>query len=376
MDDTKKVSHVTQYRRPWWKGARQWWPLLVFIGFTVLAVVLYSNGGQYRVMSGTAERIVETIAPLETARVLSVEVKVGDRVEAGDIIAQLDTSIIDAESAVLKERIVQSRLESQLERLTRERQFSSALQKAEQELRNADMQFKIDTIEHKALLEEISRLEPLLKQQLINAEALVAKRSRELVLREVLKLSPGNLSALRDEVKRARLQRESALQRLEEMKTIVSSTTTDEEEGAVNLINIRRKGYTLRALQGGVIAEVDRRAGDVVESGGAIASVLIDGPSRIVGFLPEGNLSAIAIGTPANIYPTASINDVGVVSAHVVQISPAVYSLPERVSPIRGQVVRGRRVTLALDEDAQLVPGETVSIEIESSLFEPVSLEN
>jgi len=249
MDDTKKVSHVTQYRRPWWKGARQWWPLLVFIGFTVLAVVLYSNGGQYRVMSGTAERIVETIAPLETARVVSVEVKVGDRVKAGDIIAQLDTSIIDAESAVLKERIVQSRLESQLEQLTLERQFSSALQKAEQELRNADMQFKIDTIEHKALLEEISRLEPLLKQQLINAEALVAKRSRELVLREVLKLSPGNLSALRDEVKRARLQRESALQRLEEMKTIVSSTTTDEEEGAVNLINIRRKGYTLRALR-------------------------------------------------------------------------------------------------------------------------------
>jgi multidrug resistance efflux pump len=337
--------------------------------------VLYSNGGQYRVMSGTAERIVETIAPLEPARVVSVEVKVGDRVEAGDIIAQLDTSIIDAESAVLKERIVQSRLESQLEQLTLERQFASALQKAEQELRNADMQFKIDTIEHKALLDEISRLEPLLKQQLVNVEALVAKRSRELVLREVLKLSPDNLSALRDEVERARLQRESALQRLEEMKTIISSTTTDDEE-AVNLINIRRKGYTLRALQAGVIAEVDRRAGDVVESGGAIASVLIDGPSRIVGFLPEGNLSAIAIGTPANIYPTASIRDVGVVSAHVVQISPAVYTLPARVSPVRGQVVRGRRVTLALDEDAHLVPGETVSIEIESSLFEPVSLEN
>lgn len=148
----------------------------------------------------------------------------------------------------------------------------------------------------------------------------------------------------------------------------MSSTAEDQEE-AVNLLNVRREGYTLRALQDGVVAQVDRRQGDVVDSGIPIASILVDGPSRIVGFLTENNLSAMEVGTVANIYPTASISDVGVVTAHVVQVSPAVYSLPERVSPIRGQVVRGRRVTLALDEEIQLVPGETVSIEIESKLF-------
>ena len=101
---------------------------------------------------------------------------------------------------------------------------------------------------------------------------------------------------------------------------------------------------------------------------------MIQGPIRVVGFLPESDLSAVAIGTPAKIYPTVSLRETGVISGRVAQISPAVYSLPERASPIRGQVVRGRRVVLELDEEANLIPGETVSIEIESSLFKPISL--
>ena len=373
MTTQNKISHVTQYRRPWWKGISQWWPLLVFVAFILIAVALYSNGGKYRVITGTAERVVETISPLETARIVKVHVKVGDRVEAGDIIAQLDTAIIDAESAVLKERIIQSRLESQLEQLTLERQFASAHQEAQQALRDAQMQFKIDTVEHDALVEEIARLEPLLQQQLIDAGVLVAKKARERVLREILTLSPDNIAALQAQVQRSELQKQSALARLKEMEALVDSNAEDQQE-AVNLVNIRKDGYTLRALQSGVISEVEGRAGDVVEAGASIATILIDGPSRIVGFLTENNLSSVAIGTPANIYPTASVRDVGVVQAHVVQVSPAVYSLPERVSPIRGQVVRGRRVILALEDEVQLVPGETVSIEIESSLFEPVSV--
>ena len=125
-----------------------------------------------------------------------------------------------------------------------------------------------------------------------------------------------------------------------------------------------------------MLIRVEQQPGDVVQPGIPIVSILVDGPSRIEGFLPESNLSSIAVGTPANIYPTVSMRDVGVITGSVTQISPAVYSLPGRASPIRGQVVRGRRVTFELDEQVELVPGETVSIEIESSLFEPVSLED
>lgn len=346
----------------------------MFCIIAVMAYFLYTNGGKYRVMSGTAERIIETIAPLESARVTNIYVKVGDRVKAGDLIAQLDTSIVDAEGAVLKERIQQSRLEAKLDQLTLERQFATALQEAEQALRAAEFEYQVKRVEHSALAEEIKRLEPLFKQQLIEAEMIVGKKARKEVLSEMLELMPANIKALEDDVKRARTQKFSAIARLEEMNESV--TADDGNEEAVNLLKIRRDGYTLKAQRDGVIASIERQPGDVVEPGGEIVAVLVDGPTRIVGFLPESNLSSIAVGTPANIYPTVSIKDVGVVSAHIAQISPAVYSLPERVSPIRGQVVRGRRITFELDEAAYLVPGETVSIEIESSLFESVSLED
>ena len=367
--------HVTRYRRPLWKGLFQYWALLVVVFFLCLATFLYTKGGKHRVMTGTAERIVENVAPLESARVESIHVKVGDHVKAGDIVAQLDTSIVDAENAVQKERIMRARLEAQLERLTLERQFSIALQDAEQALREAELELRLSSVEHQALVKEIERLRPLLEKKLIPAESFAAKQARESVLQETLELMPNHIKALVADVERAKEQKASALARMNEMAENMTDAS-DAQGEALNLLNIRRDSYTLRAQQEGVVASIDRQPGDVVDPGGSIASLLIKGPMRVVGFLPESDLSTVAVGTPANIYPTVSLKDTGVIPGRVAQISPAVYSLPERASPIRGQIVRGRRVVLELDVEANLIPGETVSIEIASHLFKSISLAN
>ncbi|ADE56126.1 HlyD family secretion protein [Coraliomargarita akajimensis] len=367
MAEQERVVHLTKYRRSWWKNSGNWWPLLVFVAIAGMAYVLYHNGGKYRVMSGTAERIIEQIAPLESARVSKIHVAVGDRVRAGDLIVDLDTSLIDAEGAVLKEQIQQSLMEAKLEQLTLERQFASALQEAQQALREAELSYKVNRVEHSALLEELKRLEPLYQQQLIEAELIVAKKAREEVLREMLAIMPSHIEALEQDAQRAVEQQQSALARLQEMNEATSADHGYEE--AVKLLEIRRNAFALRAQHDGVVAEIQRQPGETIEGGGSIVSLVVDGPTRIVGFLPESNVSSIAVGTPATIYPTVSLKDAGVVPAHVVQISPAVYSLPERASPIRGQVIRGRRVTFELDREVQLVPGETVSIEIQSGLF-------
>lgn len=373
MARSKDTVHVTQFKRAWWKGIGRFWPLLIFVFFIFLAAYLYSRGGKYRVMTGTAERVVENVASLESARVASIHVQIGDHVEAGDVIAQLDTGIIDAENAVQKERIVQARLDAQLEQLTLERQFSIALQDAEQALRQVELELRLSSVEHEALVQEIARLEPLLEQRLVSAESVAEKKSRESVLRETIELMPDHIEALASDVERAKEQKATAMVRMKEIAEAMTNAT-DAEGGALKLLNARRDSYTLRAKQEGVVAQIDRQPGDVVEPGGTIASLLIQGPIRVVGFLPESDLSAVAIGTPANIYPTASLRETGVIRGRVAQVSPAVYSLPERASPIRGQVVRGRRVVLELEVQVNLIPGETVSIEIESSLFQPAPL--
>lgn len=370
MADTEGDIHVTRYQRPWWRGVWQYWPLLVFVLILIFAAFLYQRGGKYRVMTGTAERVVENVASLESARVASVHVEVGDEVKAGDVIAELDTAIIDAENAVQKEEIFRARLEAQLDQLTLERQFTEALQDAEQSLREAELDLRLTSVEHAALAEEIARLEPLLERRLVSAEAFAAKKARESVLRETMTVMPEHIDALKEDVERARTQRESAVQRMEEMDGNLSKAY-DAQGEALRLLNLRREAYTLRAQQDGVVSQINREPGEVVEPGGSVASLLIKGPIRVVGFLPESDLSAVAVGTPANIYPTVSLQETGVIPARVLQISPAVYSLPERASPIRGQIVRGREVVLELEREANLIPGETVSIEIESSLFQP-----
>ena len=373
MSEQGKITHVTKYRRPWWKLSRNWWPLIVFIVVAGVAVFLYNQGGQYRLMFGTANRVIESVSPLETARVRELAVELGDRVKAGDIIAQLETAIIDAEGAVLRQQIEQSSLETRLEQLTLERQFASSLQEAEQALREADMEYKLSKVEHAALVEEIKRMEPLFNQQLIQAELFVTKKAREEVLGESLKLMSPNLKALKAEVTRAEVQKASAMARLREMNEAVSAEKANE---TINLLEARRDRYTLRARHDGVVSRIDHQAGDVVQTGVPIVSILVDGPIRIVGFLSESNISPIAIGARANIYPTVSMDKVGVISARVAQISPAVYSLPGRASPIRGQAVRGRRIIFDLEEQVALVPGETVSIEIEGSRFSSALIEN
>jgi multidrug resistance efflux pump len=360
--------HVTRYRRPWWKSLLQYWPLVVFLCVGMLAILLYNRGGKYRVMTGTAERLVENVAPLESARIASIHVDVGDRVKAGDIIAQLDTSIVDAENAVQKERIYRARLEAQLDQLSLERQFSVTLQDAEQELRKAAMDMRLTQVEHDAITKEIERLQPLLEQRVISAETMTSKQAKESILRETLALMPDQIDALTAGVNRAKNQKSSALERMREMEETVLKAA-DAEGEALKLLNIRRDGYTLRAQQDGIVAQIDQQPGDVVNAGSSIASIIIQGPLRVIGFLPENDLSAISIGTEANIYPTVSSRETGVIPAKVVQVSPAVYSLPERASPIRGQTVRGRQVVLELEKEANLVPGETVSIEIESIFF-------
>lgn len=370
MATPSREIHLTRYRRPWWRSVQQYWPLAIFLAVALLAAVLYSRGGKYRVMSGTAERLVENVAPLESARIARIHVEVGDHVKAGDVIAELDTTVVDAENAVQKERIFRARLEAQLDQLSLDRQFSVTLQEAQTSLREARLELRLAEAEHAALAKEIERLEPLVEKRLVSVESFAAKQARESVLRETLVSMPEHIAALETDVQRAEEQAESAKARMGEMEEILANAT-DAQGEAIKLLELRREGFTLRAQQDGVIAQIDHQPGDVVEAGGTIASILIQGSIRVVGFLPENDLSAVAPGTPATVYPTVSLRETGTLPARVAQISPAVYSLPERVSPIRGQIVRGRVIVLELMKEAKLVPGETVSIEIESSFFTP-----
>jgi multidrug resistance efflux pump len=73
------------------------WPWLVWIAAAVAVLVLLP-GGMYRVrFHGIAERTYEYVSPLENARLKSLLVEMGDTVQAGQLIGELDNDFLAME---------------------------------------------------------------------------------------------------------------------------------------------------------------------------------------------------------------------------------------------------------------------------------------
>jgi len=75
-------------------------PFVVWLVVAVAAVYIYHHGGQFGGMTGTVETTFDNAAPLEAGRLIELLVGIGDVVEKGDALAQMDISLLTAEKAV------------------------------------------------------------------------------------------------------------------------------------------------------------------------------------------------------------------------------------------------------------------------------------
>ncbi|MBU0677004.1 MAG: HlyD family secretion protein, partial [Verrucomicrobia bacterium] len=136
-------------------------------------------------------------------------------------------------------------------------------------------------------------------------------------------------------------------------------TNTTERFG---LLQLKKDSFMLRASADGYISRVLHVQGEVIPAGESVVTVVVKGSTQIIGFLPEIQAHDISVGMKADIlHPTRKLPPL---SATVTAMGPEILPLPGRVSPVPGQVVRGRRVILVPDEETDFLPGEAVSIQI------------
>ena len=229
----------------WWSRIKFRWPFLVWLAAIVIAALLFLRGGQTSVLSGVVEVVQEDISPHETARLGTLHVEEGQQVRQNNILAEFDTSILEAEI-------------------------------------------------------EICRLQ-------------------------------------------------------------------DDLQGAVSreqqrLLQMRIDGYSLRAPRDGTISRVFKQPGEVVAAGEPILHLVAGGNGRIIGFLPERQARDVSVGDEGYVESARSASRR--IHATVTVVGPDIVTHPGRVSLIRGQPIRGRRLVLTPDEGHGLLPGETVSIRL------------
>ncbi|EDY80644.1 hypothetical protein VDG1235_260 [Verrucomicrobiia bacterium DG1235] len=322
-----------------------YWPFVVWASVACLAVWGYLNTqNQHRYVGRVAlDELI--VAPLEDARVEAVFLEVGQRVSANDLLAQLDTSAIESEIDALVIDIKQEHRE-------RERRYIEARHRLLEQRQKLVLAQKEDAARLKVLEEEYANLEKVYDRKLISQTLYFDTLEKVESLRSSIESYPGFLTEVEEE-----------LERLESSISVwdigMGEALVDDDE-RIRFLNRRKGELTLRASDEAIVSEILVRPGEVVLSGDPILKLVLDGPSRVVGFIPESESQYPSLGDV--MYVSSSSTGGKWLQAKVTGLAPNVVMVPDQVSPLPGKMVSGRYCYLELPEAIQLVGGETALI--------------
>jgi multidrug resistance efflux pump len=359
---------VGGYWRVWWSRAKLQWPALVWIGALAAFVLMFVISGPAASMTGVVDVVRESIAPLETARLSIVHVSVGDPVKAGDLVASLDTSIVDSELLFSQTQLVMDGLQI-------ERQFTSAVVDAERDLQSSMFERTTLEVELKAVEDEMKQLEARLAKRLISEETLSPWRVRKLTLQRELSQFPERIrmlerqfdsaQALRDRMQ-SYFDRADGADRPAEIDSLKLSPKARRD--TIDILKMRRENYFLRAGQDGVVSRIDKEPGEVVQAGEPVLSLVVSGAQRIIAFVPEAHAHSASIGSEVLISRASGHSRK--VSGTVLAMGPEIQTLPSGFGPVPSQEIRGRRIVLRPNQHDVFLPGESVSIK-QPGFFRP-----
>lgn len=349
------------------------WPFLVWLGAAGAVVWLYSGSAHYGQLTGVVESRSEDISPVVTARLLAVDVMPGQAVEAGEALARMDTTLVDAgiaaDEAAMRSREDAARRDDAAE-LRAVQQLESEADGARADLAQARMDFSRAQAELDELKLELARSEDLMRRRLIRESDVTSLRPSIASLSKAVEGYPPLIAAHQQRIDRAEAARVAAIARLGagsggSAAEAVRRRAEDRSSAMADALKTRqaeRDPFTLRAVGSGLVSRVYYHPGVVVVAGDPVVRVVNPRSLRIVGFLPESQLQALSVGDRVTAWRKNVIGEN--VDAVVESLSPDVAALPARLNPARDIVVRGRRVIMTIDGDHSLVPGESVNVEL------------
>jgi len=326
--------------------------------------------------TGLVEAESETVGPVDTSRILSIDVQPGQRVKAGDVLVRLDPADRALDMAMQEARLVDYQ-QSLLRYEQGQAQYRQTLQEAErhdhQEVQSAAVELETekmnrarDEAELAGLKAEIMRLQPLIDKRLVSEIELSVLRPKAQALEQTVTRYAPLIDALQKRF-------DQAVKDLEESRTLLAAAEcapqTDSVTGSLQRVSqtllqvVKREPAVLRASRAGVVSRIQRQPGDVVLAGEPIIRVASVSSIYIIGLLTQSQLVGLKVGDKMNVSRVAG-DTTKSLAAQVETIEPEVMDLLDPFNPSPRYPTRGRRVRLRLVEaDNTLVPGETVALQ-------------
>jgi multidrug resistance efflux pump len=368
----------------WWSRNKLHWPVLVWLVAIGAAFFLYKRGIQYPVLTGIVEIHEETIAPVNSGVLKELFVAESQSVTNGQPLAQMDTDMVDQEikaeeASGIEDAGVVERYQEDAMRL--HSQYVNDLDTAEESLQTQKRALAEVKAEQDVLQKEAARLQNLVDQRLADSTVLVKlgdMKTRLAILAESARLYPQSIEDLERATSTKKKQHEDLdtwmdfeqtpngpgqSRRMEQMK----AQTLKSHEEQRNLLLLKRETHVFKAKSDGTVSRIDIRPGSTVSAGIPIMNIVHAPGNSIIAFLPEGQaVQTVTAGMKAHIIRLT--NDMKNYDAVVQGLGPEIYTRTVQTGTQR-QFMRGRRLILSISGPHDLIPGETVSIAVETRSF-------
>ena len=310
----------------------------VFCSIPFAASLFSACAGPPPLAVGYVEGDFVLLAPIEVAQVESISVKRGDRVEAGGILAEMETD--DAGIAVAQAEAALAQAEAQLANLQ--------IGKRPEEIAVLEAMVRSAKAEAEEKNRRLARASDLLKRgtatQAAFDEAQTAVEVGEAQINQAeANLAVAKLPARPEEIKAAENQ--------------VKQATAE-----LNQARWRLAKRALAAPAAGRIDDVIRNPGDVAGPSAPVISMLPDGAVKLSLFVPEPSFSSVAVGKMLKVRcdgcPQGIEARISYVSPDPEFTPPVIYSLETRQKLV--YLVEARPV----GDASPLQPGQIVDVEL------------
>tara|TARA_R110002020_G_scaffold50963_17_gene144486 strand:- start:934 stop:1890 length:957 start_codon:yes stop_codon:yes gene_type:complete len=307
----------------------------------VLAALFSGCGGPGPLAVGYVEGEYVLVAPIETAQIVDLAVRRGDRVAAHQPLGRLERR--DAEIAVAQAEAALAQAQSQLANLKQGRR-PEEIASIEAGLGSAEAQ----AAEARRVMQ---RQKDLLSQG-ISTQATFDSASTSVELAEAkvseleANLAAARLPARADEI-------DAAQAAVEQARAVLESAQW------------RLAKRTLSIPQSGVVSDIIRNAGEVAGPQAPVLSVLPDGAIKLKLYVPETALSSLSVGAHLSVHCDGCGEGmratVSYISADPEFTPPVIYSLENRQKLVYLIEARPQQDAWAL------APGQIVDVDLAES---------
>lgn len=364
----------------WLRYHAQW---LFLIGLAAVGFLLWSHVKDASEIPAYAMARTYRVGSQLRGVIAEVSVVEGQRVKKGQVVARLDSSLLDADIAVARAKVeqLQSQLSStkmkfEMDRLKTNARIGALADSASQGLLTGWTDLRQWRAELAALNHEIGWQEKLRKSHLGRAAQMGRLKARQQALVQRIKSAPMHLGLYRKKSKNAKVLLEKlqgGLSHAQMLQSLLEPIRMQlkMQHLTIGRLELQKAKLVLRAPVSGLVKSISQRERAPVSASAPVLTIVEEKPRHVIAYIRDTSARSVRVGARVTVEVKAKrsssffglLGDKKTYRGKVVGLGP-IAILPGRFRDYIRRPIWARPVTIKLAGQPDLIPGERMHITI------------